>query len=29
MWSCNIGNYLIKRQNERHIIIEDVYYKDE
>ena len=29
MWSCNIGNDLIKRQNERHIIIEDVYYKDE
>ena len=21
MWSCNIGNYLIKCQNERHIII--------
>ena len=29
MWSWNIGNYLIKRQNERHIMIEDVYYKDE
>ena len=22
MLSCNTGNYLIKRQNERHIIIE-------
>ena len=22
MLSCNIGNYLIKRQSERHIIIE-------
>ena len=21
MWSCNISNYLIKHQSERHIII--------
>ena len=21
MWSCKIGNYLIKRQSERHIIL--------